>query len=444
MFRLNNKAYQILADEIAKAASEDSLAGDIVAKIALKRLNKLRYQIGNPVDEIELKELFLDLFPNLSDKVWQKAAKANLPASQLWIVPKLALSFTGIAGFIWLLNLPYPMIRRPIARIAPIVLLPSYISMDRNYREAIANLEQADQLVNQATSSADLELGTEKVKQAQKNLNALPVWFLGYEPRPFMTWFHFSWLFTLDEFKAARASVGRMEATIFQEKNAMLRLEQSKAKIDRAKGDFQKATESSAKQQAIALWQAGIDELTEIPSDTLAGSQAKLKLNAYQRDFQQVSGLVAGNNRINISIAVAQKFAEQASNRCNNTPHQVKIWEQCASLWQQASQKLTSISVDDPGYLAAQTLIVNYESKLGEIEIAREDESQSEIAVEEAKSLIIDLPKQIDSNNRDIVIRQLQIIIDRLEKVRPNTTVYSEARQLMTLANNKLQQIQKL
>jgi hypothetical protein len=110
------------------------------------------------------------------------------------------------------------MIRRPVARTAPIILLPSYISMDRNYRQAIAKVEQADQLVNQATSAADLELGAEKVQQAQKHLDALPVWFLGYEPRLFMTWFRFSWLFTLDEFKAARASVGRMEAKVFQEK----------------------------------------------------------------------------------------------------------------------------------------------------------------------------------------------------------------------------------
>jgi hypothetical protein len=42
MFRLNNKGYQILANEIAKAPPEDFLAGDILAKIALKRLNKYR------------------------------------------------------------------------------------------------------------------------------------------------------------------------------------------------------------------------------------------------------------------------------------------------------------------------------------------------------------------------------------------------------------------
>lgn len=103
------------------------------------------------------------------------------------------------------------MIRRPVAKTAPILLLPSYLKMDRNYRGAIAKVEQADQLVNRATSSADLKLGQEKVNQAQKHLDALPVWFLGYEPKMYWTMFSFGWKFTLDEFEAARAKIGRDE-----------------------------------------------------------------------------------------------------------------------------------------------------------------------------------------------------------------------------------------
>ncbi len=52
--------------------------------------------------------------------------------------------------------------------------------MDHHYRGAVAQVEQADQLINYATSPADIELGEVKVKQAQQHLDALPVWFLGY------------------------------------------------------------------------------------------------------------------------------------------------------------------------------------------------------------------------------------------------------------------------
>lgn len=62
-------------------------------------------------------------------------------------------------GVVWVTNLPYPVIRRPVARNAPILLLPSYISMENNYREAIATVEQAQQLIEKASSPADWNEG---------------------------------------------------------------------------------------------------------------------------------------------------------------------------------------------------------------------------------------------------------------------------------------------
>jgi hypothetical protein len=288
VFRLNQKAFNILTAEIEKTAAQDSIAGEVAQKIALKRLNKLREREGKPVTAAELKELLSDILPDFNYRTIAKAVEVNRSPSSLWLMPKIAVGLISIAGFIWLLNLPYPMIRRPVARIAPILLLPSYISMDDNYRKAVTLVEQADQLINQATSMADLELGTEKVQQAQKHLDALPVWFIGYEPRVFRTWFHHGFLFTLDEFKAARATVGRMEAKVFQEKNAMNQLQQSEVLIERAKQDYQQANNSVAKQEAIALWQTGIDQLTQLPPSTLAGNVATTKLNAYRRDFEKV------------------------------------------------------------------------------------------------------------------------------------------------------------
>ncbi len=173
--RLNQKAYKIIAAEIAISAAKDNIAGEVSQKIALKRLNQLRSVKGKPVTEAELEYLISDLFPDFNPKIISKAIRANRPPSSLWLIPKVAIGLGGLAGLIWLLNLPYPMIRRPVAKTAPILLLPSYLSMDSNYRQAIAKVEQADQLVNQATSLADLKLGQEKVTQAQKHLDALPV-----------------------------------------------------------------------------------------------------------------------------------------------------------------------------------------------------------------------------------------------------------------------------
>ena len=233
--RLNYRAYTILAAEISKAAAKDKYAGEVSQKIALERLKKLSSTNGQPVTEAELKSLISDLFPDFNPKVLQKAVKVNRPASKLWHLPKIAVGLGGLVGLVWLLNLPYPMIRRPVAKTAPLILLPSYLKMDRDYRQAIAKVEQADQLVNQATSLADLELGQEKVTQAQKHLDALPVWFLGYEPQMYRTFFSFGWKFTFDEYQVARKRIGRMDAKIFQEINAINQFQQAKQEIQQAK-----------------------------------------------------------------------------------------------------------------------------------------------------------------------------------------------------------------
>ncbi|VEP18747.1 conserved hypothetical protein [Hyella patelloides LEGE 07179] len=441
MFRLNQRAFKILATEIEKAANKDPIAGDVAKKVALKRLDKLRSQKGKPVTETELKELFKDILPYFSDRSIKQAIKVNRSPNKLWLLPTVGMVIAGLSGVIWIINLPYPMIRRPVARTAPILLLPSYIRMDRNYRQAIAKVEQADQLVNNATSLADLKLGAEKVAQAQQHLDKLPVWFIGYEPRVYMNFFRVGFLFTLDEFKAARANVGRMEATIFQETNAMTKLESAETSIKQAKQDYQQALDEPSKQNALSTWQSGIDRLTQLPTTTLANKIAQTKLDAYRRDFQKISGFIIGNNRTNTLIGSAQVFANKAILSCESMPHSVEQWQQCGSLWQEAILRLERIPLEYPGFSKAQNLLADYKTNLGNIKIRQQKEADSVRAFESAKSQIINLPKQVDSNNRERVISQIQQIIFQLEKVQADTTVYQEAKELMILAENKLKQI---
>lgn len=359
----------------------------------------------------------------------------------MWLIPKLAVGLGGLAGLIWLLNLPYPMIRRPVAKTAPILLLPSYLKMDRNYRQAIAKVEQADQLVNNATSLADLELGQEKVTQAQKHLDALPVWLLGYEPQMYRTFFSFGWKFTLDEFESARTKVGRMDAKIFQEINAIAKLEQARENIKQAKQNYQKAQDTTAKQQAITAWQAGIDQLKQLPPRTLAKEQANNGYEAYLRDFSQVSGLVAGNNRTNKIIAVAQQFYSKATSSCSNSTHSANRWQECANLLRRAVNILENVRLEDSGYLETQTLLATYEAELGEMRIRQQEEEASQQAYESAQTMITNLPKSVEQYNRDRTAQQILTIINKLEKVKPQTTVHADAIVMMNFANKKLKQL---
>ncbi|MGB5969009.1 MAG: hypothetical protein WBG70_11840, partial [Spirulinaceae cyanobacterium] len=370
-----------------------------------------------------------------------KAANANRPSSPLWLIPQVALGLGGLAGLIWVLNLPYPMIRRPVANTAPILLLPSYLSMDHNYRQAIAKVEQADQLVNNATSSADLELGKEKVTQAQKHLDALPVWFLGYEPQMYGSLFNFGWKFTLDEFETARANIGRMEAKVFQETNAFTQWEKAQQDIQQAKQTYQQAQDTTTKQQAIATWQAGIDQLNQIPPNTLAKQQAEAATEAYLRDFEQVSGLVAGNDRTNNSVAVAQQFHAQAKTSCPDAAHSANRWQECANLLSKATAMLEKVPPEDPGYVESQKLLAAYEAELGNIRIRKQDEEESVQAYQSAQNLITNLPKTVNESNRDSTANDLLSIINKLEQVKPQTTVYEDARNMITSAENKKKEL---
>lgn len=348
----------------------------------------------------------------------------------------------GLAGSVWVLNLPYPMIRWPVARTAPLLLLPSYIQMDHDYRQTISLVEQADQLVNQATSAQDIELGAEKVALAQEHLDRLPVWFLGYYPVSYCNFFGCTWRFTLDEFQTARAEIGRMEAVVFQERNAQQLLQEGTSVVEAAQQSFQSAPSGTDRSTALATWQQGMDQLNEIPPETLAGRQASTKLQAYGRDYQQIAGNVAGGNRSSTLVDAAKAFAYEAAVEGQNPPHSAATWQRIADLWVMAITRLEAIPIDDPGYGEAQMLLAQYQRNLGIIRERINLENAASQALDEAKNqntrlLAQDLTRMAPNE----IASQIQAIVDDLEKVRPGTTSYDEAQSLLTYANQKLTEL---
>ena len=313
--------------------------------------------------------------------------------------------------------------------------------MDYHYRRAIAWVEQADQLINQATSPADLTLGEVKVKKAQQALDALPVWFLGYWPQ-YTFWL--GWQFTLDEFKIARANVGRMEAKVFQEKNAIEQLNQGIGALNAAKRQHQSLRTAVNKETAIASWQAAIDQLQQVPPQTLAGRTAQTKLPALKRDFEQVVGLATGGARTSTLIAAAQEFAITASEAAENPPHNASELNEIAGLWEQAIDQLKQVPLQDPGYIDAQRLLAKFQRNIGIVRTQLQAEQASVEALEQAKDKI-EILLSVSFNDSFVpqnqLISQLQGIFRQLETVQPGTTAYPEAQKLMQSAQKKLEQV---
>ena len=210
MNRLSDRAFAILSVHLDKSARNDPTR-QVERDLLKKRLRKLLTQSGDRLTESELRQYICDIVPDFRDRVLKEAAKANRPPGLLNKLKWATLFGIGSAGFLMFVNLPYPMIRRPVANTAPILLLPSFMKMDYHYRQAIARVEQADQLINRSTSQADFELGAQKVREAQTHLDALPVWFLGYEPTAYCSLMGCSWRFTKErrDAESSRVLTGR-------------------------------------------------------------------------------------------------------------------------------------------------------------------------------------------------------------------------------------------
>jgi hypothetical protein len=411
-----------------------------------------------------------------------------------------AFLIAGTAGVLWVVNLPYPMIRKPVAQAAPLLLLPSFMSMDHNYRGAIDSLEQADQLISRATSSADIELGGEKVKAAKKHLDNLPVWFLGYYPQRYCSLFSCSWQFTFDEFEQARQRTARLEAVVFQDKNALVPLNEAKTALATAKQQYEQATNTKDRESAIANWQIAIDQLDQISQQTLAGKTAQTQLIAYKRDFEnarvgtfiaaaqefdleaqksqstnsqaaselwqqainrleqvpnqnpryldaqrlmaayQVKLKTVMNSHSGTYVEAAKQYALAAAKSSQNPPHTVQEWEQVADLWEKAIRQLENIQVREPDYVEAQKLIAQYQTNLGTIKNRRQAESDAkeilEAANREIERLIATPP-----TDKNVVKSEIIKIMNQLNQVKSGTTSYNEAQRLLKLADNRIKQI---
>ncbi|MGI2904147.1 hypothetical protein [Tolypothrix sp. VBCCA 56010] len=496
MYRLNNRAFEILRAEVQNCSGVDQVS-KIEQQLVIKRLEKMRFCKGDPATLDELRDTVVDVYPQFSEKALKQAARANQPPGIFSKIKWSVMLLTSAAGVIWVVNLPFPMIRRPVAEKAPILLLPSFMSIDYHYRGAINAVEQADQLVNKATSLADIDRGAGKVKEAQKHLDNLPVWFLGYYPQTYCGLFACRWNFTLDEFEQARQQVARMDAKVFQEKNAFGSLNKGEQTLEGAKQQYQQAKNASEREKAIASWQAAIDSLEQLPNVTLSAETAEIKLKAYKRDFEnaRIGTFIAAaqefdieaeqtkqkqpqaaselwqqainrlseipqenpryleaqklltSYRIKIASVVdprsgtliesAKQFAFAAAKASQNPPHSAIEWKQVENLWEKAIAQLESIRVEEPGYLEAQKLLATYQSNVGIVQTRFSAEQESQEILKAANRQIQNLIASPPSD-RNVFKAEMQGIINQLRTIKPGTTAYAEAQQLLAAAYKKL------
>lgn len=352
------------------------------------------------------------------------------------------------AGALAIANLPFPPIREAVSDTAPTLLLPSYLMMDHSFRQAVALVEQSRQLIDSPTSAADLELGAQKLKQAQSNLNSLPIGLT--RDQWIADWYGYGWFgprMTIASLNRSRADVGRLEAKVFQEQNAQATLVQIQVALNEAKQQVQEAAMPVEKQGAIAAWRDALNQLRQIPPETLAGRMAQQTLATERPNFEAIAGQAVGDQQTSAMITAAQGFALQAAQLSQNPPHPAETWEQVEGLWQQAIDRLGAIRPTDPtSYAEAQNLMATYQGNLSQIKIRKQAEVESVRALEQAKQeyaqLIASLPASGGGLDPNVAIGRIQGIMNSLDRVQQGTTVYTEAQTWIRSAQNKVRELQ--
>lgn len=362
---------------------------------------------------------------------------------------RLVNQFLGIAvllgipvGIVAIANLPYPAIRRPVAENVPMLLLPSQISMDHSFRRAIAAMEQAKQLIDSPTSAADLEQGGKALAEAQKHLDALPL-RLDYWDDSYYYWYGwYPWRLSPLALNHARAEAGRLQARLFQETNAQSALVRAQDALKLAKQQYEQSTAAGDQQTAIASWRSALDQLGQIPSETLAGRTARQLLESENRNLAAIAGTAAANQQITTLMQAARQFSWQAARQAQNPPHSVAQWREVENLWEKAIAQLQQVSPNDPNYVEVQRQIASYQSNLSEIRVRRQEEEEAIAAFQNAQQQLEVLVAHAANTDPNWNVSRIQSIINELRKVKRGTTPYVEAQELLVLAQQKLAKFQ--
>ena len=351
-------------------------------------------------------------------------------------------------GIIYVVNLPYPVIRQPVAKAAPLLLLPSNMAIEANFKKGQSTVEEARQLIENPTSAADLDRGELKLKDGKSALDSIPVWYVADWAEYSRGYWGYGWEFSPAGLQAARVKAGQLEAKVFQEKNAQIALTDAEKDATIAKTQFQSATSPIDKKIAVQNWQASIDLLNQIPSQTMAGRKAQQLANNSARDLKALAGFAVGNEKVTSVIGGAEEFARKAAETGRNPPHSSDRWAETALMWQEAINRLEKITRDDvQSYPEAQKRLAEYKLSLSEVRVRLKNEQESVQAFDNANrnlaTLWANLPKYSDDLNRNQAIGSFIAINSDLEKIKDGTTVYLKAQKVKIDVQNQLNLLRK-
>lgn len=339
-------------------------------------------------------------------------------------------------------NLPLAAIRRPIAKTAPILLIPTYFAIDRDFKTAIAAAQTAQNQLDEIATPDDLETLRQNFVTARDRLDQLPQDFLQAFPECDFSLYRCD--YSPIQYQQARSQLQNIETALAQERKAQLALTNAEQNLKTGKWDYLQAYTQTDRSAAIASWQVALDQIAQVPPQTLAGEIAQDKLATYEQEFQQTVGQnLSPENQGKRAIALiesARQFAWQAALASQNPPHTVSQWQHVENLWEQAIRTLGRVSsLNLDRYNQAQRLLAQYNAYQGQIRIRKEAEQNAIATLETAQNQVENYLAASPSPPQ--AQAQLQSILHELDKIPPGTTPHSQAQEMRQWVQVQLQQV---
>ncbi len=288
MYRLDSNAFEILRAE-AELCSVNDEHGLQKQQLVLKRLEKLRSKKGKRANLNELRAVVVDIFPIFNETVLKKAAKANRKPNVFNKFNYLIITLVSVTGAVAILNLPHPNIRWFVVKTAPVLLIPSYMNMNFHYWGAKNSVAEAESLLNSAANFKQIKQVEDRLEDADKHLQNIPVWFLGYYPEVYCQRFSCKWNFSFNEFEKVRTETTEVETKLFVQKNAFIRLLEAEQVYNSAKQKFSLAKTQKQRELVIVSLQESIKSIEKIPPETLAHKKAEEKVKVYKRYYDKIA-----------------------------------------------------------------------------------------------------------------------------------------------------------
>ncbi|MEM9905059.1 MAG: hypothetical protein AAF921_08570 [Cyanobacteria bacterium P01_D01_bin.44] len=402
----------------------------------LKRLGELHHQPGPPLTYDELSAVILKAFPEFDEQVLRRAAQLNRPN----LLVKLAQQGVGavigvgaIALSLWVANLPHPSIRKPLAKAVPILLTPSFRQMDYHYRQATTHRAQAAQLIQSATHVNDIAQISSQTAQAQQHLDQIPDWFLDVYPQRYCSWVSCSWQFSQAEFDTAQTQLKQLQTQLKQEKLALGQLQTAILSMETAQRRYEVMQTSTEKLAAINDLKSGLEKLSTVPQNTLAGEIAQAELVTVQSTYQglTVQSSPSPVNQPHPALQAAQQYATQAAQVAQNPPLTVDTWKNAAALWQTAIAQLDQVPDHSPSAANAKTLRVNYVNNLQQIQAKQALEQTATQTLSQVREQAQTLIEMQNKPPTPTLLTELQTVMGQLQSVPPGTTAYKEAQAML-------------